>query len=85
MRTWVSISHAATPEALQATVNEALARLHERGGSVFAVNYAALGHDAIDAGPYFSLCLTYQSDLSPDALLAAEPIPAPPEVPTTRQ
>jgi hypothetical protein len=74
MSHWIWIPHAADPAELQASVNDFLARLQRHGGALVSVNYSAMGHGAMGAEPFFSLCLAYQSDLPPERLLA-EPEP----------
>src|SRR5581483_5598736 len=77
MRHWIWIPRATDPEALQASVNAFLARLQTRGGTVVSINYSVLGQNGAGPEPLFSLCLTYQSDLSPAALLSADVDDAP--------
>ena len=72
MQHWVWIPHAPDPAALQASVNTFLSRLQVHGGTVVSVNYSVLGQNAVGPEPLFSLCLTYQSDLSPEDMLSVD-------------
>ncbi len=72
MRHWIWIPHAPDPEALQASVNAFLSRLQVHGGTVVSVNYSVMGKTTVGPEPLFSLCLTYQSDLSPEDMLSVD-------------
>lgn len=70
LATWVWITHAASPEELQAHANAFLGALHTHGGEVLGVNYSAMARDAVGPKAFFSLCVTYRGDQPPDELLA---------------